>query len=155
MAPDVLRLPLVLLATLRTVIASQPSSPAPSRWRGRRYSSACCRRLEIQHTSDQQEGQIYVPKVNQILLVALSCWCWCSVLQQAGFGLRDRRDSIDGRGQLPCIFIFWKLWRWPLWISSTVVALFLALELAFFSSNLLKLFDAVTSRCSSASPWSS
>ena len=142
MAPDVLRLPLVLLATLATVIASQAVITGAFSLARQAIQLGLLPRLEIQHTSDQQEGQIYVPKVNHILLVGV-------ILLVLIFGSSSKLASAYGIAVTAsmvvdsCLvfFIFWKLWRWPLWISSLVVALFLALELAFFSSNLLKLFD--------------
>ncbi len=142
MAPDVLRLPLVLLATLATVIASQATITGAYSLARQAIQLGLLPRLEIQHTSDQQEGQIYVPKVNTILLIGV-------LLLVLVFGSSSKLASAYGIAVTAsmvvdsCLvfFIFWKLWRWPLWISALVVAIFLTLEIAFFASNLLKLFD--------------
>ncbi len=142
MAPESLRLPLVLLATLAAVIASQAVITGAFSLARQAIQLGFLPRLEIQHTSDQQEGQIYVPKVNHILLVGV-------ILLVLMFGSSSKLASAYGIAVTAsmvvdsCLvfFIFWKMWRWPLWVSALVVALFLSLELAFFSSNLLKLFD--------------
>lgn len=142
MAPDMLRLPLVVLATLAAVIASQATITGAYSLARQAIQLGLLPRLEIQHTSDQTEGQIYVPKVNTILLVGV-------LLLVVIFGSSSRLASAYGIAVTAsmvvdsCLvfFIFWKLWRWPLWVSSLVVSIFLVVEIAFFSSNLLKLFD--------------
>ncbi len=142
MAPDMLRLPLVILATLATVIASQAVITGAFSLARQAIQLGLLPRLEIQHTSDQQEGQIYVPKVNLILLAGV-------LLLVLVFGSSSRLASAYGIAVTAsmvvdtCLvfFIFWKLWRWPLWVSGIVVTVFLIIEGAFFSANLVKLLD--------------
>lgn len=142
MAPDIMRLPLVILATLATVIASQAVITGAYSLARQAIQLGFLPRLEIQHTSDQQEGQIYVPKVNFILLAGvlfLVLVFGSSSKLASAYGIAVSASMIVDS----CLvfFIFWKLWRWPLWISAVVVASFLTLEIAFFSSNLLKLVE--------------
>jgi len=70
MAPSWGLIPLVVLATIATVIATRRSSPAPFPWRGRRFSSPAAPLRRPAHLC-QDAGQIYMPRINWILLVGV------------------------------------------------------------------------------------
>ncbi len=141
-APKWALLPLVLLATAATVIASQATITGAYSLARQAIQLGLLPRLEIQHTSDTQEGQIYIPRVNTILLI-------CVVLLVLMFKTSSSLASAYGIAVTASLvvdsclafIVVWKLWRWPLWGAALVVGAFLAIEIAFFSANIVKLFD--------------
>lgn len=142
LAPDWGLLPLVLLATVATVIASQATITGAFSLARQAIQLGLLPRLDVQHTSDTQEGQIYIPRVNRILLVGV-------ILLVLTFRTSSNLASAYGIAvtgsmlvdSLLLFFVVWKLWRWPVWGSALFVSVFLSIEIAFFTSNLLKLFD--------------
>ena len=141
-APEWALLPLVILATLATVIASQATITGAFSLARQAIQLGLLPRLEIQHTSHMQEGQIYVPRVNWILcigvLLLVAVFKSSSALASA-YGIAVTAsllvDSCLG------FVVVWKLWRWPLWGAALVTCGFLAIELAFFSANVVKFLE--------------
>jgi KUP system potassium uptake protein len=142
LAPDWALLPLVILATVATVIASQATITGAFSLARQAIQLGLLPRLDVQHTSDTQEGQIYIPRVNRILLVGV-------ILLVLTFRTSSNLASAYGIAvtgsmlvdSLLLFFVVWKLWRWPMWGAALFVSVFLSIEIAFFTSNLLKLFD--------------
>jgi KUP system potassium uptake protein len=99
-------------------------------------------RLKIVYTNAEQSGQIYVPLVNTLL--AIAC-----ILTAAIFGSSDRLASaygiaVTGTMAITTVAYFIvarRRWRWPLWEIGPLCAVFLAIDLAFFLSNSVKLAD--------------
>ena len=142
MAPDWALLPLVVLATVATVIASQATITGAYSLARQAIQLGLLPRLEIQHTSDTQEGQIYMPRVNRLLLIGvllLVLMFRSSSSLASAYGIAVTASMVVDSCLL--FFIVWRMWGWPAWGSAAFVSGFLAIELAFFSSNLLKLFD--------------
>jgi KUP system potassium uptake protein len=142
MAPDWALLPLVLLATLATVIASQAVITGAYSLARQAIQLGLLPRLEIQHTSDTQEGQIFMPRVNRLLLVGvllLVLMFRSSSSLASAYGIAVTASMVVDSCLL--FFIAWRMWGWNVWGSGVFVSGFLVIELAFFSSNLLKLFD--------------
>ncbi|MDP3089629.1 MAG: potassium transporter Kup, partial [Nitrospira sp.] len=142
MAPSWGLLPLVILATLATVIASQAVITGAFSIARQAIQLGLLPRLQIQHTSDWQEGQIFVPRVNRILLlgvIILVVLFRSSTNLASAYGVAVSASMVVD--SLLLFFVIWKLWRWPLWGAVAITCLFLTFELAFFASNLLKLFD--------------
>ena len=142
MAPDWLLLPLVLLATAATVIASQAVISGAFSMIQQAVQMGLLPRLEIQHTSETQYGQIYLPKINMI--IAFGC-----ILLVLAFGSSSNLASAYGiavTGDM-CItsvlafVLFYRAWKWPLWVALGVVVPLLTMELLFLVANLLKVFD--------------
>ncbi|MFV0300195.1 MAG: KUP/HAK/KT family potassium transporter, partial [Paracoccus sp. (in: a-proteobacteria)] len=142
MAPDWFRLPLILLATLATVIASQAVISGAFSVAAQAVQLGLLPRLAISHTSATQAGQIYLPRVNTILMVGV-------VALVIGFGSSERLANAYGLAvtgdmvitSLLAIVVFrfaWK-WHWPL--IALVMTPILAVELVFLSAQVLKFLD--------------
>jgi len=142
MAPSWLQLPLVLLATVATVIASQAVISGAYSVTRQAIQLGFCPRMEIRHTSEHQAGQIYMPEVNERLLIGV-------VIMVLVFGSSSGLAAAYGIAvtgtmaatTLIAYVIVRKLWGWALLPSLVVVGAFLAIDLAFLSANLLKLFQ--------------
>lgn len=141
-APEWARLPLVLLATLATVIASQATITGAFSLARQAIQLGLLPRLEIQHTSSTQEGQIYIPRVNRILLIGvilLVLMFKSSSALASAYGIAVTASLVVDT----CLafVVVWKLWRWPLWGAAVMMGAFFCIEMAFFSANLVKFFD--------------
>jgi KUP system potassium uptake protein len=142
LAPEWALLPLVVLATLATVIASQATITGAFSLARQAIQLGLLPRLEIQHTSDKQEGQIYIPRVNLFLLIGvllLVAMFKSSSNLASAYGIAVTASMVVD--SLLAFVVVWRLWKWPLWGALSVMGLFLTIEMAFFSANLLKLFD--------------
>ena len=142
MAPDWALLPLVILATLATVIASQAVITGAFSMFKQAVRMGLLPRLEILHTSETQEGQIYLPRINRILMVGV-------VLLVLVFGSSSDLASAYGiavSGDMVitstlAVVLFLKAWKWPVWKVAAIMLPLLALELIFLSANGLKLLS--------------
>jgi KUP system potassium uptake protein len=140
MAPDVLRAPLVVLATLATIIASQAVITGAYSLTSQAISLGLLPRLTIRQTSEHQIGQIYMPAVNWLLLTGVLILVFAfrsSTAMAAAYGIAVTATMVV----TTCLafIIAWKHWRWePLW-AVLLVAPFLALDLFFLGANLLRI----------------
>ncbi|MCQ8240039.1 potassium transporter Kup [Rhizosaccharibacter radicis] len=140
MLPHGLVLPMVALATVATVIASQAIITGSFTLTRQAMQLGWMPGLNIRQTSDTEYGQIYVPVVNWVLMLV-------TLAIAIGFGNSDRLSGAYGTAVsttmlMTTLLIFDVMrdrWRWPLPVALGV-SLFLALiDLAFFSANLLKI----------------
>jgi KUP system potassium uptake protein len=139
MVPSWALLPLVLLATLATVIASQAVISGAFSLARQCVQLGFLPRLEIRHTSEHEIGQIYAPQVNWMLMagvIALVVGFRDSSSLASAYGIAVTGTmAIDG-------ILFWfvarRVWRWNAAGVGALVALFLAVDLAFLGSNALK-----------------
>jgi KUP system potassium uptake protein len=139
MAPGWARLPLVLLATAATVIASQAVITGAYSLTQQAIQLGLLPRLKIQHTSETRVGQIYMPQVNWMLLTLV-------VLLVLGFQTSSKLSHAYGIAVAGTMIIdtslafvvVWKLWRWPLHWALGASVPFLLVDLAFFSANAQK-----------------
>ncbi|MBL8587558.1 MAG: potassium transporter Kup [Methylobacteriaceae bacterium] len=142
LAPDSMTLPLVILATLATVIASQATITGAFSLVRQAIQLGLLPRLEIQHTSDEHSGQIYIPRVNRLLLagvvILVIAFKTSSALASA-YGIAVTASMVVD--SCLAFYVVWKMWRWPVAGAALFVTGFLVIELAFFAANLLKLFD--------------
>jgi KUP system potassium uptake protein len=140
LAPDFLILPLVLLATVATIIASQAVITGAFSLTRQAIQLGLLPRLEVRHTSETTHGQIYLPRVNWILLVVVLALVWSF---RSSSGLANAYGiSVFGAMTVDAILAFvviWKGWRWSLWLTCVVILPFLLIDVAFFSANMLKL----------------
>jgi len=135
------RVPMVLLATLASVIASQAVISGAFSVTRQAVQLGFLPRLRIRHTSEA-EGQIYAPAINGLLFVAV-------VALVVGFGSSANLASaygiaVTGTLAIDTILFFVvvrMLWRKPLWIVLSGAVAFLVVDLAFFSANLSKVAD--------------
>ncbi len=142
LAPAWALLPLVLLSTAATVIASQAVITGAFSLVAQAIQLGLLPRLEIVHTSDTQEGQIFIPRVNRLLLLgvlALVILFKSSDALANAYGIAVAGTMVMTTAL--AFFVVWKLWRWPLWAAGLLIAGFLSIDLGFFFANLNKVFD--------------
>lgn len=141
-APGVLRLPLVLLATAATVIASQALISGVFSLSMQAVSLGYLPRLRVIHTSEEERGQVYVPALNAALLVA-------AVALVIGFGSSSNLAAAYGVAVTMTMFITTVMvaavahrrwgWSWPKVLA--MAAAFAVVDLAFLGANLFKIAD--------------
>lgn len=135
-------LPMVLLATLATIIASQAVITGAFSITQQAMQLGLLPRLRVLRTSETEKGQIYIPLVNWWLLVAvvfLVVLFKSSSALAAAYGI-----AVTGNMVITAILIFvvaLKVWRWSPVLAAALIAPFLAIELVFLSGNALKLFQ--------------
>ena len=140
LAPGWGRIPLVLLATLATVIASQAVISGAFSVTRQAVQLGFLPFLAIRQTSERSIGQIYIPAVNWALFVAI-------VALVVGFGSSSALASaygiaVTGTLAIDTVLFFVvvrMLWRKPLWLVLSGAAFFLFVDLSFFSANLTKI----------------
>jgi KUP system potassium uptake protein len=142
MAPHLLRYPLVLLATMATVIASQALISGAFSLARQAVHLGFLPRLTIEHTSQSESGQIYVPIVNALLMIgslALVAGFRSSSALAGAYGL-----AVSGTMAATTIGFFvvmWRVWRTWLILAALIVAPFFAIDIAFLGANTVKIAD--------------
>jgi len=142
MAPDWALLPLVILAMAATVIASQAVISGAFSMMQQAVQMGLLPRLEIRHTSDTQLGQIYLPKVNMILMVGVLCLVvifGSSSNLAAAYGIAVSGDMVIT--SILAFILFWKAWKWPLWRVLIVMVPIMVAEALFLAANMVKIPD--------------
>ena len=142
LAPSWGLLPLILLSTVATVIASQAVITGAYSLASQAIQLGLLPRLEIVHTSDIQEGQIFLPRVNRVLLfgvLALVLMFRTSDALANAYGIAVSGTMVATTAL--AFFVVWKLWRWPLWAALALVCGFLSIDVGFFIANLYKVLD--------------
>jgi len=142
MAPDAWRAPLVVLATLATIIASQAVITGAYSLTHQAIALGLLPRLAVRQTSAEQIGQIYVPVINWLLLAGVTVLVFgfrSSSAMAAAYGI-----AVTGTMVVTTCLAFiiaWQLWRWePSW-AALLIAPFLALDLFFFGANILRVSE--------------
>lgn len=142
MAPESARLPLVILATLATIIASQALITGVFSVVKQAVQLGFMPRVQIEHTSATAAGQIYVPIANWALMVAvivLVVTFRASTNLAAAYGL-----AVTGTMLITTILIgilAHSVWHWPVWRTVAVIGLFLIVDVAYFAANVIKIPD--------------
>nr|WP_231727461.1 MULTISPECIES: potassium transporter Kup [unclassified Sphingomonas] len=142
LAPEWARLPLVILATLATIIASQAVISGAFSVTQQAVQLGFLPRLRILHTSARAAGQIYVPLVNWLLLgfvIALVVGFRSSSNLAAAYGIAVTGTMFITACMLGVLAH--TVWRWPLWATVSVTGLFLFVDAMFFASTLTKIPD--------------
>jgi len=142
MAPDWAQLPLVLMATAATVIASQALITGAFSVTKQVIQLGYLPRLNIQHTSVRDTGQIYMPFVNWGLFVAIVMavvMFRSSSNLAAAYGIAVTLDMLITTTLT--FFVIRYGWNYPLWLCVAATGWFFVIDFTFFASNLLKLFD--------------
>src|SRR5262245_27092438 len=142
LVPETLLLPMVVLATAATVIASQAVITGAYSLVHQAIPLGLLPRLAILHTSASQAGQIYIPRVTWALLIGVlllvGLFRTSSALASA-YGIAVATTMVvDG---ILGFIVIWKLWHWPLWRVIAIVAPLVLVDVVFFSANLLKLLE--------------
>jgi KUP system potassium uptake protein len=142
MAPQWALVPLVLLATMAAVIASQAVISGAFSLTRQAIQMGYCPRLKILHTSDREIGQIYVPFINWTLFVAVT-------LLVLGFRNSDNLAAAYGIAvtmamMIDSVLIFVvmrRIWGWSLPAAAAIAIPLLLVDVAFLASNSLKIPD--------------
>ena len=142
LASDEWRLPLVLLATVATFIASQAVISGAFSITHQAVQMGYIPRLNIRHTSETEGGQIYIPVINWALMIAVIVLVLTfqnSSNLAAAYGIAvTGAVTIDTLLMAVLLVGVWK-WRW--WYAAPVVLLFLIVDGAYFAANLIKVPD--------------
>jgi KUP system potassium uptake protein len=140
--PDWALLPMVVLATAATVIASQAVITGAYSLTRQAIQLGLLPRLEIRHTSESLFGQIYMPRVNTLLLIGVlllvALFRSSSALASA-YGI-----AVTGTMVVTVMMAFvviWKVWKWSPLAAGLVIAPLLFIDLTFLTANLLKVFE--------------
>ncbi|MDP2847480.1 MAG: potassium transporter Kup [Humidesulfovibrio sp.] len=142
LVPQPLLYPMVALATMATVIASQAMISGVYSLTQQAVQLGYCPRIRIINTSAETKGQIYLPGVNNAMMVA----CIGLVLAfKSSSGLAGAYGiAVTATMAITTIIFFFvvhTLWRWPMWKTAPLITLFLIFDVAFLGSNLLKIAD--------------
>jgi KUP system potassium uptake protein len=141
MAPEWALLPLVVLATMATVIASQALITGAFSVTKQVIQLGYLPRLNIQHTSVRDTGQIYIPLVNwglfATIVLAVVLFRSSSNLA-AAYGIAVTTDMLITT--VLTFFVIRYRWKYPLWLCVAATGVFFVVDFAFFASNLMKLF---------------
>jgi KUP system potassium uptake protein len=142
LVPETFLLPMVVLATAATVIASQAVITGAYSLVHQAIQLGLLPRLAILHTSASHVGQIYIPRVTISLMIGVlllvGLFRTSSALASA-YGIAVATTMIvDG---LLAFVVIWKGWQWPLWKTLLLISPFVIVDVVFFSANFLKLFE--------------
>ena len=142
MVPESLLMPMIVLATVATVIASQAVITGAYSLVAQAIQLGLLPRLAIRHTSAEHHGQIYIPRVTVALLAGVlllvGLFRTSSALASA-YGIAVTTTMVvDG---ILGLLVVWKLWNWKLWQAAALVAPLVFIDAVFFSANLLKILD--------------
>ena len=139
-APDALQLPLVILATLATVIASQALISGAYSVARQCMQLGFLPRMTVTHTSATEEGQIYVPKINWALMLGVVVLVFAfrtSDNLAAAYGI-----AVTGTFMCTCVLamvVFRRQYHWSRALSIAVWGGFFAIDTVFFAANALKI----------------
>ena len=140
LAPSWALLPLVVLATAAAIIASQALISGAFSLTRQAIQLGYSPRLDIEHTSSFEMGQVYVPQVNWALMVstiAIVIGFGSSTALAAAYGIAVTLTMVITAVLLHVIAT--ERWRWPPWVAFGVTGVFLSVDLAFFGANALKI----------------
>ncbi|MBV8701340.1 potassium transporter Kup [Bradyrhizobium sp.] len=142
MFPDWALLPMVALATVATVIASQAVITGTYSLTRQATQLGLLPRFEIRHTSEVHSGQIYIPRITKLLLMAvvlLVLMFKSSSALASAYGI-----AVTGTMVVTAMMGFvvvWRVWQWSAVAAAALIAPFLFLDLTFLTANLLKVWE--------------
>lgn len=142
MFPDWALIAMVTLATAATVIASQAVITGAYSLTRQAIQLGLMPRFEIRHTSEAHSGQIYIPRITRLLLIAvimLVLMFKSSSALASAYGI-----SVTGTMVVTAMMgfvVIWKVWKWSPIAAAALIAPFLLLDLTFLAANLLKVLE--------------
>ncbi|HVJ77396.1 MAG TPA: potassium transporter Kup [Hyphomicrobium sp.] len=140
--PSFALVPMLILSTFATVIASQAVITGAFSLTRQAIQLGLVPRFEIRHTSESMAGQIYMPRVNWLLFVAVLVVIFAfrtSSNLAAAYGISVTAAMVIDT--MMAFFVIWQCWRWPLWRVVAIVIPLLLIEQAFFAANTLKFLE--------------
>jgi KUP system potassium uptake protein len=142
LAPSALQYPLIALATIAAIIASQALISGAFSLTQQSVQLGYSPRVQIVHTSHQDTGQIFVPEINRALgvgCILVVLFFQSSSRLAAAYGI-----AVTGTMAITTI-LFYVLartqWQWSVWRAGALSSFFLIVDLAFFSANMLKIVE--------------
>jgi KUP system potassium uptake protein len=142
LAPETWRLPLVVLATLATIIASQAVITGAFSVTQQAMHLGFIPRLSIRHTSERAMGQIYIPVVNwtlMVMVIILVLTFRNSSSLAAAYGIAVTGAMLIDACLLTVVLS--TLWHWKWWQAGPLLALFFLVDSVYFAANLTKVPD--------------
>jgi KUP system potassium uptake protein len=142
LAPEEFRLPLVILATMATVIASQAVISGAFSVTRQAVQLGYLPRLRILHTSARTQGQIYIPFINWTLLVlviVLVIGFETSSNLAAAYGISVTGTMFISTCMVGILIVY--VWNWNRWLAGLFIGTFLVIDGAYFAANLTKIPD--------------
>jgi KUP system potassium uptake protein len=140
--PHWARIPMVVLATAATVIASQAVITGAYSLTSQAIQLGLLPRFEIRHTSAQQAGQIYMPRINALLLLGVlllvGLFRSSSALASA-YGIAVSGTMVV-TGMMAFVVI-WRMWRWSPLAAAALIVPFILIDVTFLSANMLKVVE--------------
>jgi KUP system potassium uptake protein len=140
LAPSALQIPLIVLATIATIIASQALISGAFSLTQQSVQLGYSPRVQIIHTSHTDTGQIFVPEINRALgvgCILIVLFFQSSSALAAAYGI-----AVTGTMAITSV-LFYILartqWQWSIWRAGSLSGVFLIIDLAFFSANMLKI----------------
>jgi KUP system potassium uptake protein len=142
LCPGPLLTPLIVLATVATVIASQSIITGAYSMTRQAIQLGWLPRMTIKQTSEEGYGQIYVGTVNWLLMIV-------TLGLTIGFGKSDNLAAAYGIAVsatmlMTSVLLFIamrEVWNWPIWAAGAVAALFIVIDGSFFTANMAKVFQ--------------
>jgi KUP system potassium uptake protein len=139
---EALLVPLVVLATAATVIASQAVISGAFSLSSQAMQLGYCPRIQVRFTSEREKGQIYVPNINWLLLLAV-------IVVVLGFRSSSNLASAYGIAvtltmmidTILAFVVVRALWKWSWGWAGLFLVFFVVVDFAFFSANIIKVFD--------------
>ena len=135
-------LPMVLLATAATVIASQAVITGAYSLTSQAIQLGLLPRLEVRHTSESHEGQIYMPRVNTVLLVGVLLLVGMFRTSDAlasAYGIAVTGTMIVTAGM--ALIVIWKVWHWSPLAAAALMVPFIVVDGTFLAANLMKVAE--------------
>jgi len=140
LAPTWALYPLLIISTLATVIASQAVISGAFSMTRQAIQLGYCPRMTVLHTSGEEIGQVYVPAINWLLMVAVFILVLSfesSTALASAYGLAVTGTMISTT--LLAFIVIQALWKWNKYNSIAFLSIFLSVDLAFIFSNSLKI----------------
>jgi len=142
LVPRALLYPMVCLSTMATVIASQAMISGVFSLTQQAIQLGFCPRMRIIHTSRETRGQVYIPEVNYLLMIA--CLGLVLVFKKSSglagaYGIAVTADM--ALTSILFFFVITRTWKWSLAKAVPLLVLFLFFDLSYFGANLFKIFD--------------
>nr|WP_307730347.1 KUP/HAK/KT family potassium transporter [Alsobacter ponti] len=140
--PDWALVPVVIMATLATVIASQAVITGAFSLTRQAIQLGLLPRMEIRFTSETHSGQIYIPRINTLLLIGVLMLVFLfrsSGSLASAYGIAVTTTMVVDATL--AFIVIWRLWNWQPWAAALMVAPFLVIDTTFLVANLLKLLE--------------
>ena len=139
MIPDMVRIPVTILALFATIIASQAVISGAFSLTQQAIQLGFMPRMQIKHTSASARGQIYIPTINwglMIMVIVLVLFFRSSTNLAAAYGIAVTGAMFIDTLLIAAVLI--SLWRWPLWKALPILAIFIVVDMAYLGANLIK-----------------